>query len=1129
MKNKKRTTKRILSLLIAMVMLLGMATVYADETETSTKTYGEIFSQNFEGEHSSTQINTYFDIYGNMRGYKKVGSDYIKEESNAGNVYGLGSKSLAIHSSSTVYTWKPLDESTLTYVGRHTDSTTFAEEGENVSVVTEFDMKIPAGAQRGAYAQLMYHGTNTTEYGGQVLFSLNFDVNAGKIMYKSEFSSTEIELADIKTDEWHRYRIVQNVTSGTKSLGTLDLYIDGVNVLDDYTYTKNSANYSGSKYDLFRIITATANSGTVTTDQQCAFDNITIYKSNASNPMPVNDGQLLSAIRTADTAYAAMEDGDSKTKYATAIAAAKTAFEASDRTDTSLAAYDALINWETAEPEEPEDTTGPIYTINGIVLRDASGNEVDGIAPQGDIYRVRFTKNREWAEDSKLIVAIYQNGKLIKLRTKDISGTLKVGEESVITLSASFQKNITNVTVKVFIWSDITSTFIPQSEFYNYSKYYVEETVATAAVPLYESVSVYVEQSEPVDECKVFYKKETDASWSQAYSAEYNHREGNYSTSIVDLEENTKYDISVELYNNGMPIAIGSTTFTTLSSNPPIAREISIKDIYTEGTMLDLTGYCGTADGWIKIKGDGKTVVDVGEYSSEKEDYLQSVLCNNTHYVILEDLIIKGGLRYGVYIDESCSNIRMVGCDISAWSELGILKETDKSTEENVKVAYFSTIPGKESIQVRGSAIYAYCDDLTIERCFIHDSNAKVNPWNGTDAETGLTWTGAHPEGPNGISVNGSRMVIRYNDIVGSEHFRLNDCITSGNNFSNGGFIADCDIYGNMFALANDDAVELDGGAKNVRFHHNRIFATYSGISTIDNYTGPSFVFNNVSHDLRDSSNIAFYHTKNAIENKDGDADTKNFGVTHFFYNTFYTNLYESLCGIYSVGKRPYHAVSRNNIILGGQTSKDQIANFADENSKSSYDYDLLGNYANKTDNYKGIINLPESYTNGREENAIFGLPAFVNKDVRDFRLTEESLGYGVACAVEGFKGQNMGALDIEGNGLIPSRLLDMTISANFIELKQDGSSTFSLTSNAEETMEFSILMNDKNSPFTITCTSGKNSIEPAETLVFEVVADGVVDLNGGYDSRGYYYYDGIAFIKFSNGHSLPVCLRIKE
>ena len=92
--------------------------------------------------------------------------------------------------------------------------------------------------------------------------------------------------------------------------------------------------------------------------------------------------------------------------------------------------------------------------------------------------------------------------------------------------------------------------------------------------------------------------------------------------------------------------------------------------------------------------------------------------------------------------------------------------------------------------------------------------------------------------------------------------------------------------------------------------------------------------------------------------------------------------------------------------------------------------------------------------------------------------------------------------------------------------MTQAASKTFTLTSNGDETMSFTIVMNEKNSPFTVTCEQG--SIAPGETLTFTVVADENVSLNGGYYGSSY-CYDGIAFIKFSNGHSLPICLRIKE
>lgn len=1008
----------------------------------------------------------------------------------------------------------------------------YKKEGPDASLVFDFDFKSVDLVTNGRPAQVSFGNRSIAYNPSTNIYTTGFGIEFNGSDKQIKFAGSDSVYNNFADGEWYNIRYVVKVTDANGNFaGKFDAYVNGTKVVSDGSILTDNL----TKIDCMLVKDLTKDRKTNTSTVY--YDNLRVYKSNASASMPINDGKLLSAIRAAETEYAAMTDESLKTKYAAAIETAKAAFEATERTDASLeSAYEALVKWneeeeepevpvdppvEPEDPEIPEDTEDkPIYTIDSVILRsakDAEGNReiVDSIVSEGQVYKVNITKNKECPNGSKLILAFYYGNNFTNLRVYDVPASLAVGQQHQITIGRSFYKTIENLNFKVFIWDGI-STSVPQAEAYSFPKK-VEETVVLTAVPLYESVSVYVEQSVPVDKCEVYYKKISDSSWSQAYSAEYNHREGNYSTSIVGLEEDTEYEVRVELYDKGNCIAKGNTTTKTMTSNPSIAREISIKDIYTPGTMLDLTGYCGSADGWIKIKGDGETVVDVTGYN-----YTEAVLCDNTHYVILEDLIITGGTRYGVNIKDTCSNIRLVGCDISEWALLGELKETSASTAENVKVAYFAN-----GVQVRGAAINVYCDDVTIERCFIHDGKAKVNPWYGTDAKTGLAWQQAHPEGPHGIVVNGSRVVVRYNDIVGSEHFRFNDCIASGNNFGAGGLTADCDVYGNMLSLANDDGVELDGNAKNVRFHHNRLFATYTGISTVENYTGPSFVYNNVLHDLRDSSNMGFYHTKNAIDNKDGDSDTTRFGITHFFYNTFYTNKGESYCGIYAIGSnnKPFHAITRNNIVLGGQSSKQQIKNIEDVNSKSSFDYDLVGNYG--TTDGKGIINLPESYVNGREENAILGLPTFTNKDGRDFRLTSDSLGYNSACKVDGFEGNNMGALDVGSNGLIPVRPIDMTVNASFIELKQAASSTFTLTSNADATMSFDIIMNEKNSPFTVTCQ--KSSIAPGETLTFMVVADESVELNVDYDDSRYYYYDGIAFVKFSNGYSLPICLRIKE
>lgn len=1099
--NKPAVAKRIMALLISALVVCGMVSGgVASDAEAEHKAGGEQLA--VEG---SSLLGT-----GNETDTAYRTGDV---KSFGGEVVGASSQPLG---SGKYIIDNKVAATTIDGISLSTDEASddyYLYEGPDAALVFDFDFKSEDLVANGRPVFVAFGNRSIAYSASKNTFTTGFGIEFNGTEKQIRFSGSNSVYPDFKDDEWYAIRYVVKITDATGDfVGSFDAYVNGAKVVSNGSILTDNL----TKIDC--MIVKDFSSTRKTNTSTVYYDNLRVYKSNAGASMPLNDGLLLSEIRAAERAYAVMEDEALKETYAAAILAAKAAFEAADRTAETLGqAYEALVNW--------DPVNSPIYTIDGILFRgaaDADGKRdpADAIVSQGQVHKIIVTKNKKWNKDAVLLLAFYYGTQPAGSRVYSIPADLTPGEQTLINIGHHIYKNTEDLNIEVSIWDGDPSS-VPLSNAYHFP-----EPVSISAVPLYESMSVYIAQSEPVEQCKVYYREISDDSWCEAYSAEYNIREGHYSTSIVDLEEDTEYEVRAELYQDGKHIAAGRTTTATMTSTPPIAQEISIRDIYTPGTMLDLTDYCGSPEGWIRIKGDGETVIDVGEYYAGKTDYLQSVFCDNTHYVILEDLIISGGLRYGVRIEDSCSNIRLIGCDISAWGELGTLKETSESTAESVKVAYFSKIPGKESVQVRGAAVYAYCDDLTIERCFIHDGKAKVNPWNGTDAESGLAWKNAHPEGPSALAVEGSRMVVRYNDIVGSEHFRLNDCIASSNNFGVGGFISDCDIYGNMLSLTNDDAVELDGNARNVRFHHNRIFATYAGISTIDNYSGPSFVFNNVSHDLRDSSNMAFYHTKNAIHNMDGDADTTRFGVTHFFYNTFYTNKGESLCGIYSVGstQRPYHAVSRNNIVLGGQSSKDQIRNFEDVNSKSSFDYDLVGNYG--TADGKGNINLPDSYINGREENAILGLPSFVDKAGRDFRLTEDSLGYQSACKVNGFQGQNMGALDVGSNGLIPARPLDMTVSVNLLELKQSACAAFELTSAADEAMRFEIIMNEKNSPFTVTCS--KNTIAPGETLTFTVTADENVSLSGGYYGNNY-YYDGIVFVKFSNGHSLPICLRIKE
>ena len=572
--------------------------------------------------------------------------------------------------------------------------------------------------------------------------------------------------------------------------------------------------------------------------------------------------------------------------------------------------------------------------------------------------------------------------------------------------------------------------------------------------------------------------------WKTAYAPVYvtnaTDAEGNaytsgcYTTSITGLDENTAYQVRVILlsgetdrYNDALTI--------TWDSNPEIAQEVTLADLgYTGIGVLTLDGSTNTSGGWLKISGGtingGKTA----------EAALSIIGAKN---IILENVTITGGKNHGVWIDADSSQIRLVNCDISGWGRTGTLTDITSATDTTTRVSYVdaegNSINYDAGIKVWGSQV-------TVERCYIHAPSGTSTPWSGSG--NGLEWTYSHPRGMCGIFAKAENSVIRYNDILGSEEHRFNDGIESyGNSKNYGGFAKDSDIYGNLIAFGQDDGVELDGGAQNLSFYNNRITNFYSGISTATNVIGPSFVFNNVVHHLRDSTDEPNLAMKNGGEGS---------GITHIFYNTFVTESGRRDYGIASVGG--YNAVSRNNIVLGGQSVRGQVTTKAVEgfNAYNSFDYDLLANW--KTEGNAGVINM-EAGVN-KEENALLGMPDFVDFASGRYGLESGSLGFEAAVNVDGFTGTNMGAVDKHSTGLIPIRPMSQTADKYVLTLAPGSSGAVTLSNDDFEKVQ----TNDDG----ISVTANGN--------VLTITATGT----SGTDS--------MCMVRFSDGNSIPILVRIR-
>jgi hypothetical protein len=89
--------------------------------------------------------------------------------------------------------------------------------------------------------------------------------------------------------------------------------------------------------------------------------------------------------------------------------------------------------------------------------------------------------------------------------------------------------------------------------------------------------------------------------------------------------------------------------------------------------------------------------------------------------------------------------------------------------------------------------------------------------------------------------------VIRHNEMYSTNGNYFNDVIGGEDNFTKTGFPNnDTDIYGNLLSHSWDDAIEAEGGNRNVRIWGNYIDRTATGIATTVVSVGPVYVFRNI-------------------------------------------------------------------------------------------------------------------------------------------------------------------------------------------------------------------------------------------------------------------------------------------
>lgn len=536
-------------------------------------------------------------------------------------------------------------------------------------------------------------------------------------------------------------------------------------------------------------------------------------------------------------------------------------------------------------------------------------------------------------------------------------------------------------------------------------------------VPLYCSASYYCNFSgrEKTPTGKVEFRRKGNPLWRAAYPPVWCSDDRQLRGSIVDLDEDTEYELRFTP-EKGKPLF---RQFRTWKSEVPIARTIDLGKMWKNKTVE--IAVQGTPDGYVRYTAAEGTVIAGGESGPV-------LRLRNAAYVILENLTLRGGAPCAVEVENS-NHVIFRNCDISGWGIVGEQRfdRDGKFYDKSDKAINYTA-----GIEIMSS------DAVTVERCRIHEPRNRANPW-----------FFSHPAGPQALLVGHvRRMVVRWNDFIGCEYHRWNDAVEGWANFNrDGGFERDCDIYGNLFAFGNDDGIELDGGQMNVRLFDNWIEGTYCGVSTCGCMRGPSYAFRNLVARLGDEMHGA------SASFKSGRGD----GMLHIFNNTLLGG-----AGVNCTNPE-LRAVTRNNIIqVNGRVIYERRAM-----PGNSFDHDLC--YSRSTRNPADVLIGSSIGT-----HMIYRKAEFAAESRADYSVRPGTPGSLAAVEVPNFctAGRDMGCTP-EGANWPPRPGLEFMVDAARLEFPAADAPAQHITLTARRDFSFKIAQSGCLDWFSVTPSSG--------------------------------------------------------
>lgn len=432
---------------------------------------------------------------------------------------------------------------------------------------------------------------------------------------------------------------------------------------------------------------------------------------------------------------------------------------------------------------------------------------------------------------------------------------------------------------------------------------------ALEAVPLFNACAFYF-PSPRRDSLAVSYRQ-AGGPWQRAFAPPYIAEDGMYRGSIVDLDENTAYELRIA---DGEGTVLAETAFRTWASEVPVARTVVLDETNFDGHLQIRES--GSPEGWIRYTAKPGFVL-----RNDRSGPLLEL--ERAKYILLDGLTLRGGLKEAIAI-RRCEQVRVQNCDIAGWGRIG----TQRFDRDGV----FYTAEGA-AINWDTAILVSRSVGTVVERCYVHDPVSTAN-----------SWYYSHPAGPQAVGIDKPRStVLRYNDFIGSDEHRWNDAVEGSGNFhQDGGFFRDADIYGNLMCFANDDAIEIDGGQINVRVHRNLFEGCLCGVSIQGCMAGPSYVFRNLLKNMGDERGVAGQTIKTSSNGSGKSA------VSFLFANSSHNT--GSDLGLLD----HLRIVAKNNIFAGKRAITGR-----QRSPQSDCDYNL-NSTGEAGDEPNGLIGLPE-------------------------------------------------------------------------------------------------------------------------------------------------------------------------